>query len=93
MLCKLPSRACQEMHDHPSNKLPADKRERLFQISSGEFAANGFSQASLNRIISQAGMSKSSFHHYFSNKADLFEQTFHAVLGPIFGLQQEIDID
>ncbi len=81
------------MQDHPSNKLPADKRARLFHVSSGEFAANGFSQASLNRIISQVGMSKSSFYHYFSNKADLFEQTFHTVLGPIIELQQEIVID
>jgi AcrR family transcriptional regulator len=79
------------MHNHPSQKLSAEKRARLFQISSGEFAANGFNQASLNRIISEVGMSKSSFYHYFKNKTDLFQQTIDQAVTPV--LQQHGGID
>lgn len=80
------------MLDHPSSRLPADKRQKLFLISGGEFAAKGFSQASLNRIISQMGMSKSSFYHYFSNKSDLFRQTFLFAVAPILELDHALDI-
>ncbi|MCP5039180.1 MAG: TetR/AcrR family transcriptional regulator [Rhodobacteraceae bacterium] len=80
------------MIEHPSHKLPTDKRAALFQISSGEFAANGFKQASLNRIISELGMSKSSFYHYFANKQDLFRQTLEYVLKPVLDLHQSVDI-
>ncbi len=78
------------MTDHPSTKLPADKRHRLFQIASGEFAAKGFTQASLNHIISQMRMSKSSFYHYFSNKSDLFTQTFLYAAAPVFELSYSL---
>ena len=70
-----------------------EKRERLFQAARDEFAARGFSHASLNRIIGAVGMSKSSFYHYFQDKADLFRQTFTSTLAPIIELQQTIDID
>ena len=70
-----------------------EKRERLFQAARDEFAARGFSHASLNRIIGAVGMSKSSFYHYFRDKADLFHQTFTSTLAPIIELQETIDID
>lgn len=71
------------MDDHPSNKLAPEKRQQLFTIASGEFAQKGFNQASLNRIIAQMGMSKSSFYHYFSNKSDLFRQTMLYATAPV----------
>ncbi len=80
------------MDDHPSSRLPADKRQKLFLVSGQEFAANGFSQASLNRIIAQIGMSKSSFYHYFSNKSDLFRQTFLFAVTPILELDHALEI-
>lgn len=76
------------MSEHPSHKLPNDKRIRLFQVSSGEFVSFGFKQASLNRIISEVGMSKSSFYHYFANKEDLFRQTLEYVLKPVLDLHE-----
>lgn len=80
-------------HPHPSHKLPHAKRRMLFQISSAEFATKGFNQASLNRIISQAGMSKSSFYHYFSNKNDLFFQTLNHALTPALERFEYLDIN
>ena len=70
-----------------------EKRERLFQAARDEFAARGFSHASLNRIIGAVGMSKSSFYHYFQDKADLFRQTFSDAMSPVVALQRTIDID
>ena len=81
------------MADHPSLKLPADKRALLFGAASDEFATNGFGQASLNRIITRVAMSKSSFYHYFANKADLFHQTLDYALKPVLDLHHAIDLD
>ena len=73
--------------------MQADKRARLYQAARDEFAAHGFRQASLNRIIGAVGMSKSSFYHFFRDKADLFTQTFSAAIAPMVDLQRNIDID
>lgn len=48
-----------------------DRRARLFQAAAKEFAA-GYSEASLNQILKDAGFSKSSFYHYFADKEELF---------------------
>ncbi len=70
-----------------------ERRTRLFRAACDEFARHGFSQASLNRIIGAVGMSKSSFYHYFRDKADLFRQTLSDALAPVVALQRRIDID
>lgn len=54
------------------DKLPADKRQRILEIAATEFASRGFEHASLNRIISAAGISKGAAYYYFDDKADLF---------------------
>ncbi len=81
------------MIDHPSKKLPPAKRARLFEVASTEFAAHGFAQASLNRIIAEVSMSKSSFYHYFLNKTDLFDQTLEQSLAPFNEMQKSFDLD
>jgi AcrR family transcriptional regulator len=53
-------------------RLAPKKRERLFAVAAQEFAAWGFEQASLNRILEAAQMGKSSAYYYFEDKADLF---------------------
>lgn len=53
-------------------KLPADKRQRILEAAALEFATHGFDAASLNRIISAAGISKGAAYYYFDDKADLF---------------------
>lgn len=53
-------------------KLAADRREALLDRAAREFAACGFEQASINRILEQAGMSKGRAYYYFEDKADLF---------------------
>lgn len=80
------------MTGHPSDKLPPDRRAALFAAAGAEFAANGFKQASLNRIISGVGMSKSSFYHYFANKEDLFRRTLHDAVAPMLHAQGQMDL-
>jgi AcrR family transcriptional regulator len=81
------------MAAHPPLKLATDKRALLFAAASDEFAANGFTQASLNRIIARVSMSKSSFYHYFANKADLFHQTLEYALKPVLDLHHAINLE
>src|SRR5437868_10126472 len=54
------------------NKLPVEKRTRLLDIAAQEFAKYGFDDASVNRILEQAHMSKGAAYYYFEDKADLF---------------------
>jgi AcrR family transcriptional regulator len=49
-----------------------DKCEALYATALREFAEKSFEAASLNRIISTAGVSKGSFYYHFANKEDLF---------------------
>jgi len=81
------------MVDHPSSKLSPEKRTNVFRVSSEEFASNGLKRASLNRIISSLGMSKSSFYHYFKNKTDLFHHTLEYILKPVLDVHQSVDLE
>jgi len=60
-----------------------ERRETLFAAATHEFTELGFEQASLNRIIGEVGMSKSSFYHYFANKTELFQQILAQTLAPL----------
>jgi len=71
------------MQPHPSLKMKPERREKLFAAATREFTEYGFEQASLNRIIAEVGMSKSSFYHYFANKTELFEQIMQHALAPL----------
>ena len=71
-----------------SDSMDPDKRARLFHEAAAEFARHGLRKASLNRIIARAGLSKSSFYHFFANKDDLFRQTLEGALAPLLQVQQ-----
>ena len=52
--------------------LPENKRERILQASLDEFAEHGYLNASTNRIVRAAGISKGLLFHYFESKKKLF---------------------
>ncbi len=54
------------------NKLSPEKRERIMEAAAKEFSACGFEQASLNQILTEAGVSKGAAYYYFDDKADVF---------------------
>ncbi len=49
-----------------------------------EFAAHGFHDASLNRVIEAAGISKGSMYYYFDDKVDLFAHVVRIDLEQLF---------
>ena len=53
-------------------KLPPAQQQTILTAALDEFAAHGFHDASLNRIIDAAGTSKGSMYYYFDGKEDLF---------------------
>lgn len=53
-------------------KLPAAQRQAILGAALDEFAVHGFRDASLNRVIDAAGISKGSMYYYFDGKEDLY---------------------
>ncbi|KAA3647115.1 MAG: TetR/AcrR family transcriptional regulator [Chloroflexi bacterium] len=49
-----------------------DHSEALFQAAIEEFSAAGYEQASINTILTRAGMSKGQFYYHFENKQGLY---------------------
>jgi AcrR family transcriptional regulator len=60
------------------NRIPGvmapERYRQLLARAAREFAACGFERASLNAIIRDCAMSKSSFYHYFGSKEALFDR-------------------
>ena len=67
-------------------KLPECKRRSLLSAARKEFAEHGFGEASFNRIIAEAGISKGAMYYYFADKADLYEAVIEDVLQGIEGV-------
>lgn len=53
-------------------KLPPAQQQLILSTALEEFAAHGFHDASLNRVIESAGISKGSMYYYFDGKEDLY---------------------
>jgi AcrR family transcriptional regulator len=64
-------------------KVDSEKKKKLLEAATAEFAAHGYELASINQILETAGFSKGSFYYYFDDKADLASTVFIAVAGPI----------
>ena len=53
-------------------RLNDEKKKKLIDASFKEFSLNNFNDASINRIIKEAGISRGSFYMYFIDKKDLY---------------------
>lgn len=60
--------------------MPAKARARLLDLAVKEFAERGFEDASLNEILSRAGISKGAYYYYFDDKEDLFATAIESAL-------------
>ena len=65
--------------DSPSS--PPRSSRRSCGAALDEFAAHGFHDASLNRVIDAAGISKGSMYYYFDGKEDLYAYVAQVELG------------
>jgi AcrR family transcriptional regulator len=80
-------------------KLPEAQQHAILRAALEEFAAHGFHDASLNRVIDAAGISKGSMYYYFDGKEDLYThvtrvelERLFARLGP-FAIPVQVDPD
>ena len=61
------------MHHKPTfDNIPAEKRARVIDAATKEFAKKGYHDASISIIASKAGISVGAIYKYFENKQDLF---------------------
>lgn len=65
-------------------KLPPQQQEAILSAALEEFAAHGFHDASLNRVIEAAGISKGSMYYYFDGKEDLYAHVARVELERVF---------
>ena len=66
------------------HKLPSEHQQSILRAALDEFAAHGFHDASLNRIITAAGISKGSMYYYFDGKEDLYAHLARVEVGRLF---------
>ena len=64
-------------------KLSREKQEAILGAAMEEFAAQGYHQASYNRIIERAGVSKGAMYYYFDDKEDLYTTVVQQVSAQI----------
>jgi AcrR family transcriptional regulator len=74
-------------------KLATEKREKLLDVAAQEFARHGFENASVNRILECAQMSKGAAYYYFEDKVDLFIAVVQYANERLRLVDQELDID
>lgn len=53
--------------------LDEERARRLREVAAVEFTTHGYERASLNRVIAETAMGKSSFYHYFADKRALYD--------------------
>lgn len=59
--------------------LPQEKRHLIENIAIEEFAENSLHSASVNAIVSNAGIAKGSFYQYFENLEDLYKHVLNLI--------------
>lgn len=66
-------------------KLPEGQQQAILSAALEEFAAHGFHDGSLNRVIESAGISKGSMYYYFDSKEDLYAHVARVELERLVG--------
>jgi len=61
-------------------KLDSNKQQKLLQVICEEFATHSFDDASTNRIVERAGISKGTLFNYFGSKEALYHDLLRYVL-------------
>lgn len=60
-------------HHKPTfDNIPLEKRSRIIETATKEFAKKGYHDASVSNIASKSGVSVGAIYKYFENKQDLF---------------------
>lgn len=62
------------------DKLDAHRKKSILAAAAEEFGEHGFANASYNRIIERAGISKGAMYYYFADKDDLYRTVLEAAV-------------
>ena len=66
-----------------------ETQRRILEVGKKEFLEKGFKDASLNKIVAEAGFTKGAFYGYYPDKTALFEdlvgETASELLTPLQG--------
>ena len=73
-------------------KLPLAQQQAILSAALEEFGAHGFHNASLNRIIETAGISKGSLYYYFDSKEDLYAHVARVELERLIAQVEPFDL-
>ncbi len=65
-------------------QLSAEQRDAILDAALDEFSAHGFADASINRIIATAGISKGAMYYYFDSKEDLYADVLRRQVERLF---------
>lgn len=79
--------------DTPITRSPDRTRAGLLEAATAEFAAHGFSGASVNEIAARAGTNKRMIYHYFGNKEDLYLAVLEAIYARIRVGERTLELD
>jgi AcrR family transcriptional regulator len=61
-----------QFHKEAFDKIPEEKRKRILESATSEFAEYGFENTSIQQIAKKAEISVGSVYKYFENKEELF---------------------
>ncbi len=73
-------------------RLAPNQQQAIERAALAEFAEHGFHDASLNRVIATAGISKGSLYYYFDGKEDLYAHVARTGLEQLFRRQGPLEI-
>ena len=69
--------------------LPPEKQERLLDAATRELSEKPYNEASINKIIQEAGVPRGSFYMYFQDKEDLFRYLVRGYMDQMVMLLEE----
>ena len=86
-----------KQHHKPTfDNIPKEKKKRIIDVATKEFAKNGYHDASISSIAGKSGISVGAVYKYFENKQDLFltivDESIRQMEKMLLGLAKE-DVD
>lgn len=82
----------QNHHKATFDNISAEKRERIINAATTEFALKGFENANINSIAKKADVSVGSLYKYFENKQDLFLTIIHYSISSMEDLLNDLAV-
>jgi len=80
----------QKHHKATFDNIAPEKRERIINAATMEFALKGFENANINNIAKKADVSVGSLYKYFENKQDMFLTIIHYSIATMEDMLNEL---